>query len=367
MRASRTYPLALALAALVGLASARACSIPVFRYALERWPSAPYDVVVFHRGPLAESDRALLRRLTEPVPPANVSVTTVDLADDPSPDARQLWQTCAAGARLPWLVVRLPDPDNTSRPLFAGPLTEATVEAVLGSPARRQLARRLTAGESVVFVLLTGDDSAADAAAARLLDRELPRLQGSARLPEPSADGPQLLSALPLKAEFTSLRLSRHDPREQVLIRALLHSGDDLDRVAGPIVFPVFGRGRALDGLHGRKLTAAGLEQELAFLCGACSCTVKELNPGLDLLMAAAWNDRLGIVPPSPDPAPWTTPEPPTEVPPAPGPDAAAAAVLTPTAPPPARPDWLRLAIAGAAGLAVVTGVWAWRSRPRRV
>src|SRR5512136_1886912 len=35
---------------LSSIPSALACSVPVFRYALERWPASPYEAVVFHRG-----------------------------------------------------------------------------------------------------------------------------------------------------------------------------------------------------------------------------------------------------------------------------------------------------------------------------
>jgi hypothetical protein len=35
------------------------------------------------------------------------------------------------------------------------------------------------------------------------------------------------------------------------------------------------------------------LKEALAFLVGSCSCEVKELNPGLDLLMAANWNEAV--------------------------------------------------------------------------
>src|SRR5947207_1747684 len=35
-----------------------ACNVPVFRYALERWPAANYEVVLFHRGPLNPAEQA---------------------------------------------------------------------------------------------------------------------------------------------------------------------------------------------------------------------------------------------------------------------------------------------------------------------
>ena len=36
---------------------AEACSVPVFRYALERWKASPYEVLVYHRGKLAGQDK----------------------------------------------------------------------------------------------------------------------------------------------------------------------------------------------------------------------------------------------------------------------------------------------------------------------
>ncbi len=36
----------------------RACSVPVFRYALENWYADPYRVLVFHRGPLSAESQA---------------------------------------------------------------------------------------------------------------------------------------------------------------------------------------------------------------------------------------------------------------------------------------------------------------------
>jgi len=38
--------------------SAYACSTPVFRYAMERWPADYYEGVLIHKGPLADDDPA---------------------------------------------------------------------------------------------------------------------------------------------------------------------------------------------------------------------------------------------------------------------------------------------------------------------
>jgi hypothetical protein len=42
-----------------------ACSTPVFRYALERWPADYYEAVFIHRGPLMPEEKQLLDKLRQ--------------------------------------------------------------------------------------------------------------------------------------------------------------------------------------------------------------------------------------------------------------------------------------------------------------
>jgi hypothetical protein len=60
------------------------------------------------------------------------------------------------------------------------------------------------------------------------------------------------------------------------------------------MVFPVFGRGRALFPLVGAGITPKNIRDAAEFLAGPCSCEVKEQNPGFDLLLKADWRDLLG-------------------------------------------------------------------------
>jgi hypothetical protein len=126
-----------------------------------------------------------------------------------------------------------------------------------------------------------------------MLETTLAALPEEIELPEPTPDGPQLRSPLPLRVGFALLRLSRQDAAEGPFVRMLLHSEKGLADVRGPIVFPVFGRGRVLTGLHGEDLTAEEMKRAASFVCGACSCQVKRLNPGTDLLIAADWEALL--------------------------------------------------------------------------
>jgi len=78
-------------------------------------------------------------------------------------------------------------------------------------------------------------------------------------------------------------------------VQMLLRSEPDLIDRTDPMIFPVFGRGRALLPLIGAGITADNIHSSASFLVGACSCEVKELNPGFDLLLAADWDELLSV------------------------------------------------------------------------
>ncbi|HOT51507.1 MAG TPA: hypothetical protein PLI07_11030, partial [Candidatus Hydrogenedentes bacterium] len=57
---------------------ADACSVPVFRWALERWQADRYELIVFRKSPLSEADltrhHALEQRAKDVNRPANLHV-----------------------------------------------------------------------------------------------------------------------------------------------------------------------------------------------------------------------------------------------------------------------------------------------------
>jgi hypothetical protein len=271
---------------LLGLATAQpaaACTIPVFRYALERWELSPYELVVFHRGELAQNHRAVLASLPGKV---NLVVTPIDLDGKVSPVHRKLWEREGASATLPWAVLRRPD--SAGKPsAWSGPL--AATPQVIDSPARQKIVAALSQGDVSVFVLLLSGKRDADDATAALLTRELAKLERLVKLPEQRGEGPRIQLALPLKVAFTVLPLQRDEPDEEMLVNLLLSSEDGLAKVTGPIIFPIFGRGRVLGSLYGKDLDTDNVLEVVSFLCGECSCQVKEMNPGTDLPIAADW------------------------------------------------------------------------------
>lgn len=362
MTALRPTAFLLALAASVlAPAAARACNIPVFRFALDSWPSDPYRLTVLHRGPLAAEHRDAVKALEKYADAEHPAVVLelVDLAKNPG--GVEGVPAPPAGSELPWLVVRYPAPTRIDVPVWAGPLRADVPAALLDSAARREIARRIVGGDSAVWVLLTSGDAAKDDAAEKVLRAEVQRLAKELKLPELTpAPEDQLRGDRPLKLAFSVLRVGRKDPAEAMLVRMLLNTEDDLPGRSDPMVFPVFGRGRAMPALVGAGITPGNIEDAARFLAGPCTCEVKRDNPGVDLLMTADWG-RASTTPPVVPLVPAGTTVPiPQPPPPAAEPKSAPSATDSPLITP------RRLVLVGigiAAVVAAFTGTMVLRSR----
>lgn len=289
----------LLLASLAMAVSGQACSVPVFRYALERWPPDPYQAIVFHRGPLTEAQQAAAQALSPEglagQSHANLFVRKVDLDREESRTWLPLWQEEKTDT-LPWLSVHFPATTRIPTAIWSGPLDLKGLQGVFESPVRRELAQRLAKGESAVWVLIESGDRAKDDAAAKLLQTRLDFLMGELKLPQ--LDPQDIASGLvsggaQLRVAFSLIRLSRQNPAEQTLVKMLLATEEDLKGFKDPMAFPVFGRGRALYALVGKGINNDTIDDACAFLIGSCSCQVKEQNPGVDLLLAMDWDNSI--------------------------------------------------------------------------
>jgi hypothetical protein len=319
---------------LLTVAAAQACNVPVFRYALERWRPDAYEAIIFHKGPLSAEEQKLVAELKKAAEdsktPANLEVITVDLAGDVAAPVKQVWEANAslplkalrvlgasassiedvqARATLPWLVLRYPASVGLETAAWTGPPTQESVQALLHSPARREIAKRLLKGESGVFVLIESGDKKQDDATAALVQAELKKMEKAIELPDQDAkpeDGQapvKLLADVPLRVSFSVLRVSRSDPAEKLLLSMLLNLDDEIARMQDkPLLFPMFGRGRTLEPCAGKGINDENIESGARFLCSACSCTVKRLSPGADVLIAANWESIIegGATPPEP-------------------------------------------------------------------
>lgn len=288
------------LSALAG--SAIACQVPVFRYALEHWTADDYKLLVVTDGVLTTAERDWLDELENTSSGGKrLPWYELDVSQSSSPQVEQLWREHSLNAGA--IVLALyPESSSTlaNQVAFAGPLTASAPEELLDSPIRKQLADSLLSGQSAVWLFIESGDPEQDEAAMSLLQRQL--IIAEQQLEVPSADelelAPELLEEVqvPLKVEFSVLRVSRNDPREQVLVDCLLNSEPDLRSFEAPITFPVFGRGRVLYGLVGKGINADTIREASAFIVGPCSCQVKNQNPGFDLLLGRDWEQGVGRV-----------------------------------------------------------------------
>src|SRR6185436_5018045 len=174
----------LAVALLLGASLAGVAAMPTFRQALERWPAADYEVVVFHRGAPNDDAQELIDQLRAGRAKkfANVDVKAVDVSGQMDAAMEDLW-TCQTNPLPPWVVVRAPDTSADASPVWSGPLTQTMVGALLDSPARRKIAESLLRGATAVWILLESGEVTRDEAAVDTLSAELKRLEKALKLP----------------------------------------------------------------------------------------------------------------------------------------------------------------------------------------
>lgn len=315
MRA-RISPALLAFVSIAVLSAqqAQACSVPVFRYALERWRPDPFLVVVFHRGALDAEHAKLVKQFDEyqgQDKVANLRVVDVDL-DNLKPEERdddrflsEEWKRQKTDV-LPWIVIDYPVP--TKNRVFEGPLTafedKKSISSLVDSPMRQELKKRILGHHTGVFLLLEGSDKAANEAAAKLIADEIPKLEKSLKLPDIDPDDVKagLISIDPdeLKIKFSMIRLKRDAPEEKWLVKMLLGSDADFNLLdkeydTTPIMFPVFGRGRSLPCLIEQGINEERIYEVGSALTQSCTCEIKNQNPGIDLLMSVDWDALVEI------------------------------------------------------------------------
>ncbi|MHC4537456.1 MAG: hypothetical protein ACYS6K_26245 [Planctomycetota bacterium] len=270
-----------------------ACSTPVFRYALERWAADYYEAVFIHRGSLSQDEKQLLDKLrqegSETEAFLNLRVLDMDITSSTEEKVKTLLMSEKLPDTLPILVLWYPWQKGRTPPIWQGRLTPSTVTVFLQSPVRKKLAERLTEGQTAVWLFLESGNAAKDKAALELLEKELET--ATQELKEEAESMPEELAGPEINYEFSVLPVSRSDPNELILLNLLCGSEPDLDEYSGePVIFPVFGRGRALYALIGEGINTDNIREAIAFIVGPCGCEIKMLNPGVDLLMAANWD-----------------------------------------------------------------------------
>jgi hypothetical protein len=340
-----------ALCALV-LPTAHACNVPVFRYALERWP-ADLHLLIFNRPADAADERmkALTTVLNEHSHHLNLAVEL--------PAEAPVFGGSPLAARLQF-------PHN-GPVWYEGPVDAATLAGLVDSPLRQRIREDLVSATSATWILLSGRDAAVSSASFAMLRERLTYQAKHIELPVKSEEdldwggggggGGRPTTNMPLRVAFSTHELARGTPAEWALERQIAAMAPKAYAAGEPIALAVFGRGRGLP-LAGSELSVDRVDADVAFILGACSCEVKELNPGYDLLMAAAWDDEIfdwpnrhaAVIPPEFRAAPSTAPAVPATVIAAAPVTASATAQTTPMV---GGISWLVLA-AGAAAVLIL-------------
>lgn len=281
-----------------------ACDTPVYRYAMYRWFPAPYEVYYFYEGEMGEAGQQMKDALDKAgeseEAPTNIVFLGVDLLKDKEltgvpPDVKEAWNKQEEKI-VPSFLVSSP----VGAHLLKGSLTIKDLPAMIDSPIRQQTGKLLEAGNAGVYIFLKGENAESSAAAEKVLRGvvddvkagkvelyTLPPALGRYPNEEGEEEGEE---DNPYKLSVGLVTLSRTDAAEKWLVDCLLALEPDLRESKEPIVFMVYGRGRVLFSCLGKGIHRDNLIQDIEFVTGACSCTVKEQNPGVDLLMRYNWD-----------------------------------------------------------------------------
>jgi hypothetical protein len=303
---------------LLFLQSSQACQVPVFRYALERWEADNYHAVILHHAPLNTNQKDALAILERAASPelgdgANLKLHLLDLSSNLAIASK--WQSEASTFKpddQARIVLYYPESTRIKEPLWTGGLNKENVERIVDSPVRRKITSELLAGTSNVWLLIQSGHKSVDLQAETRLRGFLEQARIETKLPDgiiplekatQLRSGPDegpidmddvLRSSVPLKIEFKTIAVSRDNPVEEIFLAMLLnHSPRMRSANEEPIAIPVFGRGRVLEGMIGADMTLEHTRGASTYLCAACSCQVKDQNPGLDMLMSVKWADHM--------------------------------------------------------------------------
>jgi len=334
LKQNRSTLVLLGVAALLGGTVALACNTPVFRYAMYNWRVSPYPIFYLYDGEEPEEDKKTNKLIEDLAMSeseiANVVLEKIDVSDiEKVKDLpgwkviEEAWKSYDDGA-LPAHLVMNPRGGK----VFAGRLDEKALKALVESPARTRLGELLRDGNAAVMMLLSGSDEAENKRAEEALDELIaqsrrneipmaPDLSDPAMMgmmpPEEPGDGEDAEDADPAARppglRVAKMKIDRSDPAEVWFVRSLMAVEPDLyEHAEKPMIFAGYGRGRAMEPYIGKGITPDNLVEVVTFLAGACSCMVKEQNPGVDLLVKWDWEstaDLMAADDPSLDPNPY--------------------------------------------------------------
>mgnify|MGYP004252046261 FL=1 len=286
-----------------------ACQVPVFRFALERWPADKFELLVTSRGApegaLKEKLDELEKTLAADANAINLKVKRVDLDALTEEELISLPALDHAGEE-PTMILLPPESWKIEEPVWTGPATAENLALMLDSPLRQRCGEHLVKGASAVWVLVECGDPEKDSKAREVMEAGVEEAGKVLELPEgiirredlnkdfENIDPDNILrSGIPLEISFVTEVVSRDDPAEALFLKMLVEP--EALALGEPLIVPVFGRGRTFGGMAASQATVQRIVGANEYLCGACSCQVKEGNPGYDLLFSRNWDEILEV------------------------------------------------------------------------
>lgn len=272
------------------------CSVPVFRYALERWQPDPYTVRIFYKDKLDQEQQTAvdyLKKYGEDGGPIMLEI--IDISQEIPVGALPVLSRYKED-KLPLAVVNYPIYSRIPNDAVSFSLTLKNVEQLMQSPARNELARRLLKGDSAVFIQVDGENEEENKKVAKKVEKILKEMEKELKLPHEMLDEGEKLDEesmqydTNIKIKFSLQRVSHNAPNEKLFLQLFLNCEKSLQGKKTPIIMPVFGRGRALFAYMDAGITKENIFEAGEYLSGPCSCEIKAQNPGFDLLMAIEWN-----------------------------------------------------------------------------
>ena len=277
-----------------------ACSTPVFLYALDRWPPAPYRAVIVKDGALTAKEQSALTTLKSAAEFNGGNLNIIIRQFNSAKLIQSSFATAITNINRPVKNARLyifyPAVMDLKNHLWSSPLDTKNVNKIINSPFRKKLAEELLRGNAGVFVIVESNNTASNKITELFLEKNLRLLEKEAEL---SAQNPLKQddlakgTAIPVKITYKIIKISQKGA-DDVIVSSFMKIDPELQKIKNEtMVFAVYGQGRALPPMIGNSITKENIQHISTFLSGACSCEVKDMNPGFDLLMNVDWRNRM--------------------------------------------------------------------------
>ena len=264
----------LALLIMLPLGALMACTVPVFRYALDHWNGDDFVLEVpSERLALIEKEGWLQPFLDSPE--LNLRIVGIEVA--------------RSTARL----VSFGGPRVEPKIVWEGELDEPSFMHIVDSPARQAVFKRILEGQSAVWVVV-GPEGEERRELNERLERRLSYLEDVSMLPvhDPFDPESKIGPGPEIGIGFSTLLIDPAEASEKAFVR-MLKGGSPAEQREDVFAAVMFGRGRVLGVWNASELDDPGIDEVSLYLLGACSCQVKAQNPGWDVVAKMFWQKAL--------------------------------------------------------------------------